>query len=109
MSHSTQPQAYPKPTSTQPNLHIRRYMHLIMDLFGFERYTASIRSGVSELKQQSREKGITLGPKNVSALEEIIFELISETEFLNGGWEELISETAFLNLVIFRIRGCIYL
>ena len=56
-----------------------------------------------------RASAVTLGPKNVSAPEEIIFELIAETEFLNGGWEEFISETAFLNLVIFRIRGCIYL
>ena len=29
-------------------------------------------------------------PENLSVPEEIIFEIISETAFLHGGWEELI-------------------
>ena len=36
---------------------------------------------------------ITFPTENVSAPEEILFELISETAFLHGGWEELIQKT----------------
>ena len=40
----------------------------------------------------------TFATANVSVPEEIIFELISETAFLHGGWEELInSEMSFRN------------
>ena len=48
---------------------------------------------------------LTFRPKNVSAPEEIIFELTSETAFLRGGWEELISETTSW-LVILEVRPC---